>query len=312
MKHETNVEQSSLYVDLAAGSQLHLRRIRGAQGGPALLLVHGAVANARTFYSERGKGLGPWLAQRGYDVFVLDLRGRGMSRPRIGRGARHGQTESIVEDLPAALREIERLRGEGIKIGLVAHSWGGVLLSSMLARHPAWAARIGACVYFGSKRSIAVWNWRRVLEIDLFWRRLASGVAIVAGYLPAAALRVGADNETRKSLRQSQQWVKPSLWRDSDDGFDYAAALSSGGLPPTLYLVGGNDPVRGHPDDVARFVAESGPHISEQVPLARSAGLRRDYGHVDMLTHPWAEDEIFPRVAHWLGRYLQSPSLSTD
>ncbi|WP_373282118.1 alpha/beta fold hydrolase [Chitinimonas koreensis] len=88
-------------------------------------MVHGAIANARTFYSERGKGLGPWLARRGYDVYVLDLRGRGASLPKIDRRARHGQTESIRDDLPAALAEIVRLRGESVALHLVAHSWAG-------------------------------------------------------------------------------------------------------------------------------------------------------------------------------------------
>ncbi|QDQ29430.1 lysophospholipase [Chitinimonas arctica] len=266
-------------------------------------MAHGAVANARTFYSERGKGLGAWLARRGYDVYVLDLRGRGLSTPRIARGAKHGQTESIVEDIPAALAEIQRLRGKQTRISLVAHSWGGVLLSAMMARRPDWAAMVRASVYLGSKRSIRVWNWTRLYEIELFWQRLASLVTRRYGYLPAARLGMGADDETAKSLRQSQAWVRQSDWIDSDDGFDYRAALQNGGLPPTLYLVGGNDPVRGHEKDVRRFAAESGPHPHEFGLLSRRAGLRRDYGHIDMLTDPQAEQEVYPLVLDWFQKH---------
>jgi pimeloyl-ACP methyl ester carboxylesterase len=298
------VQQASLFIDAPAGYRLHLRHIWSNDSGPALLLVHGAVANARTFYSERGKGLGPWLARQGYDVYVLDLQGRGLSTPAIGRHALHGQTESIRDDLPLALQELERRRGIDTPIGLIAHSWGGVLVSSMLARYPYWASRVSASVYFGSKRSIAVWNTSRMLEIEVFWHRLAAVVAAVKGYLPAAALGIGADSETRKSLRQSQQWVKRSAWRDTDDGFDYAGALAAGVLPPTLYLAGQRDPVRGHPDDVARFVDESGPHVSRQVLLGRTAGMTRDFGHLDMLTDALAEQEVFPIALEWLKTYL--------
>ncbi|HEY9102071.1 alpha/beta fold hydrolase [Chitinimonas sp.] len=297
------VTQQSLFVPTLDGAQLHLRRIHPAEPGSAVLMVHGAVANARTFYSDKGKGLGPWLAQRGYDVYVLDLRGRGLSTPKIARGAAHGQTESICEDIPAALLEIQRLRGEQVPLYLVAHSWGGVLLSAALARKPEWARRVRANVYLGSKRSIRVWNWHRLYEIEIFWQRLASLLAKRKGYLPAAELGMGADDETLKSLRQSQQWVKAADWQDSDDGFDYVAALQATALPPTLYLVGGKDPVRGHERDVRRFAAESGRHAHAFGLLSRQAGLSRDYGHIDMLTHPQAEQEVYPQVLDWLTRH---------
>lgn len=296
-------QQSAHFLTVAPGERLHLRRIHQADAGQPVLMLHGAIANARTFYSERGRGLGPWLAARGFDVYVLDLRGRGLSTPAIGAHSQHGQTESIQADIPAALAEISRLRGDTQTIQLVAHSWGGVLLSAMLARHPQWAARISASVYLGSKRSIQVWNWPRVYEIELFWQRLSTLFVWRYGYLPAARLGMGADSETRQSLRDSRQWVRARRWIDAQDGFDYSAALATRPLPPTLYLAGGHDPVRGHIDDVRRFMAESGPHEQVLQLLGRGGGLRRDYGHLDMLTHAQAEQEVYPLVLEWLQRH---------
>jgi predicted alpha/beta hydrolase len=298
-----NVQQDSLFIPARDGSRLHIRRIRANEGGPAVLMVHGAVANARTFYSEKGRGLGPWIAARGYDVFVLDLRGRGASAPLMGRGAAHGQTESICEDIPAALAEICRLRGEDVPIHLVGHSWGGVLISAVIAREPKWIRQVRSSVYFGSKRSIQVWNWPRIYEIDIFWSGIATILSMIHGYLPAQRYGIGADGETPKSLRQSQRWVRTREWRDSDDGFDYRSALSAGVLPPTLYLVGGNDPARGHPHDVRRFIAESGPHAHEFVMLDTTSGYSHDYGHIDMLTHSQAESDVFPLVEAWFVRH---------
>ncbi|MFC4158085.1 alpha/beta fold hydrolase [Chitinimonas lacunae] len=298
------VEQESLFIDVDGGDRLHLRRIRTGSAGPALLLIHGAISNGRVFYSERGRGLGPWLARRGYDVFVLDLRGRGRSEPSIDRRSAHGQTEAITIDLPAAFGLIETLR-PAAPLGCVAHSWGGVYLSSCLARRPELARRVAASVYLGSKRSIRVRNWRRLLEIDLIWQRAASWIVRRHGYLDAARYRIGMEAETAKSLRQSQEWVRAKDWRDSDDGFDYAAALKQQCLPPTLYLAGRADPCRGHADDVARFIAESGPHLHRLQLLGRNEGLSRDYGHVDMLTSEAAEREVYPLIVQWLDDHLE-------
>ncbi|WP_269533166.1 alpha/beta fold hydrolase [Chitinimonas sp. BJYL2] len=295
-----SLPQSSRFLDVAPGVRVHLRHIPGA--GPAVLMLHGAIANARTFYSERGKGLGPWLAAQGLDVYMLDMRGRGLSEPPIRAGDTHGQFETLCVDLPAAMAEITRLRG-GIPVYLVGHSWGGVLLTAFLARHPAWASRVAASIYLGSKRAIRVWNWARLIEIELVWHRLAKWVAWRRGYLPANRLRLGADNETRRSLQQSQQWVRAHTWIDDTDGFDYHRALNDQRLPPTLYLAGGNDPVRGHEADVRRFAQESGEHDREIRLLARKAGLSRDYDHIDMLTHPQAEQEVYPQVLDWIKQH---------
>ena len=94
--------------------------------------------------------------------------------------------------------------------------------------------------------------------------------------------------------------MKASAWIDARDGFDYSSALASGGLPPTLHLTGTNDRALGHPDDVARFAQECGPHVQRLVRLGISAGQTRDYGHLDMLTHPQAATEVYPLVDAWL------------
>lgn len=308
----TSTPQTSLLIDVPnANARLHLRRIGEDAHAPAILMVHGAVANARTFYSEKGRGLGPWLAAQGYDVFVLDLRGRGLSTPRIARGDHHGQTESIAVDIPLALTTMSELKPADAPIHLVAHSWGGVLLSSMLARNPSWAAKVASCVYLGSKRSITVWNSPRLFEIELFWKRLAKLTVALWGYLPANQIGIGSDNETAKSLRQSQQWIRPAPWVDSDDGFDYAAALAQRPLPPTLYLIGGDDPVRGHEVDVRRFAAESGEHHHAFELLCQANGFCHDYDHIGMLTAPDAAKEVYPRVLRWIKQF-PSANLSTE
>src|SRR4030095_1841468 len=133
MKEE--IHEESLFVSLKGHDRLHLRRLYRKPLGPPVLLLHGSIENGRIFYSKSGKGLGPYLAKNGFDVYVGDLRGRGGSTPPIGRDSSYGQTEAIVEDIPEMMNLLHEIRGN-TPVHWIAHSWGGVLMASCLARFP--------------------------------------------------------------------------------------------------------------------------------------------------------------------------------
>ncbi|MBZ0253054.1 MAG: hypothetical protein K8I02_06905, partial [Candidatus Methylomirabilis sp.] len=68
----------TLRAETEDGVRLSLRRRRG--DGPPVLLTHAMMANGSVF-ERKGRGLAPWLAARGFDAFVLDFRGHGVSVP---------------------------------------------------------------------------------------------------------------------------------------------------------------------------------------------------------------------------------------
>jgi predicted alpha/beta hydrolase len=297
-------EQDDIRVPVDATHTLYMRRFRpSAEACDAslmpVLMVHGMMSNGRIFHGPSGKGLAPWLARQGFDVFVADLRGKGQSTPRISRSARHGQTEMIRDDVPALHACIRRLTGAP-SVHWVSHSWGGVVLNSALLRAPSLIPEVATLVHFAAKRSVQVRNLHKAIEIDLMWNVVLRGVTRSVGYLPARQLHVGADNETDKTHRQIKRWAQVRPWVDSDDGFDYGAAARHTTLPPALYLSARNDPCRGHPSDVKRFRDESGPHTSCAHLLSRRTGHRHDYDHVNLLTHPDAVHDHFPLVVDWM------------
>lgn len=293
------VQLQSIPVPLASGDILNLQRFSGATPGTPVLMLHGAIENGRIFYSGSGRGLAFYLARNGFDVYVADLRGRGKSVPPIDRHSQFGQTEAITEDIPACVEAIRKIRGP-IPQHWIAHSWGGVLFTSVMARFPEYTRQVRSLVYFGSKRTIRVWNIYRILKVDLVWKWLCPLACRIAGYLPARQLRIGSDSETAKSYRQSAGWVQQDAWVDSDDGFDYGAAVINLSLPPIWYIAAQNDHALGHPRDVRDFMESAGMQDSRFTVLSRSNGNLHDYDHITMLTHPDAVRDHFPQVLEWL------------
>ena len=298
----------SVFVSSAPGARLHLRHFVGA--GAPVLLVHGAIENGRIFYSRGGKGLAPFLQSLGYDVYVLDLRGRGSSQPAPQRDAHHGQHESICVDLPAASDFILRQRPDAQQIWM-SHSWGGVLQMSALARFEHLRERTAAVVHFAVKRAITVRSFERLVRVELGWKRLLPWVTRALGYLPADKLGIGSDIETHDSLMASIRWVGTGAWIDPRDGFDYGSAAQQCAFPPSLWLTGAADTLLGHPQDVSRFMGECGVNESSFILLGRGSGALHDYDHIDLLTHEHAPQDHFPRVSAWLNDVMNA-SLSED
>lgn len=295
--------ETSLFVS-SGRHQLHLKRFCGREGGAPVFLVHGSMENGRIFYSDSGKGLAPWLASKGFDVFVADLRGRGESTPPVRADADWGLREILEEDFSAMLAEIVRIKGQAPQHWM-AHSWGGVLQLAYLARWQCPAPVASLC-FFGVKRRIGTWSPKKFLMIDAAWGGLGAVISRLYGYLPAEKWGMGADNESTRTYQETYKWVMGKAWLDHQDGFDYAAALKKQALPPALYITGADDKIIGNPIDVHRLMLETGVDQPNRLVVAgKASGFMHDYGHVDLLTHQDAPSDVFPMVEAWMRKQSQ-------
>lgn len=277
------------------GEQIAIHRFARQQArATPILLIHGSIENGRIFYSSSGKGLAPYLASEGFDVFVADLRGRGGSKPPVSAKSKASQTDTISEELPAIINKVQELSGSSA-IHLGAHSWGGVmLLASYALFHEEMNVR--SMVFLGSKRHISIFNLNRFFNIDLGWSILGPILTAIHGYFPAKIYGAGADNEPRVFNRQVRTWVYQKEWIDPETGFDYAEDIRNIQLPPIFFFAGVKDPYLGHPQDVQRLAEECGVPDSVTM-LGKRHGNLHDYGHIDMLTHPDAVKDHFPGIA---------------
>ncbi|WP_435972862.1 alpha/beta fold hydrolase [Streptomyces sp. Qhu_M48] len=120
---------------------MRLHTTTWGSGDRIALLVHGIMADHRTW-----RRVGPALAERGYRVLAVDLRGHGVSGRAAGpEGYRpEDYADDLVETLPA---------GAELAVG---HSLGGLVLAHALERlkpvravysDPAWHLSAGPAGY---------------------------------------------------------------------------------------------------------------------------------------------------------------------
>jgi pimeloyl-ACP methyl ester carboxylesterase len=129
------------------GVQLYVRnkRPRGVEKfapEKILLFVHGATYPAESAFDLKLNGLSwmDYIAQRGYDVYLVDLRGYGKSThpPEMNQPAKDNapivRTETAVKDVGAAVDFILARRGVA-KIDLLGWSWGTEIMGWYTAQN---------------------------------------------------------------------------------------------------------------------------------------------------------------------------------
>lgn len=292
-------QQSSAWLDVA-DYQLHLRHLTPDKADCAypVLMLHGAIENSRIFYNEKGRGLGCFLADRGFAVTCADFAGRGLSSPQASRHFNHSQQQLICLDIPALINHLHQQHLQPVVV--IAHSWAGVVLAASLARFPELLPKVKAIITFGSKRVISVGGFKKRLQIDLVWNLLSPLLCRWYGYLPARQWRFGADNEPAQYLLDTISWIRGGAFVDVSDGFDYAAACAQIQWPVSWHFAAIRDQLLGHPVDVQAFLAETGLHTGHFCLLSKAKGYQHDYDHISMLTHPKASQDHFIELDKWL------------
>jgi len=292
--------EQSLMVPLPGGDQLHIRRLADNPDGPPVMLLHGLLEDGTLFYSRDGRGLAHYLAQQGFDVFVPDFRGKGRSWPPVSRWSSYRVNDAVTQDMPAILDAIQGVRGL-LPVYWFAHAWGGVLVSSFLARYPGYRTSINGLIYFGTHRVATRHTLSRLVWVDALWGWVGGLFARLRGYLPGRLLRFGSNNEFHGIPLDSFGWLQGQPWVDPGDQFDYGKALSEGlDYPPALYFASRQDLGYCNPREVKAFMAEVGAHNGRLVILGEKEGNLHNYSHIGMLTHPDATRDHFAFMVNWM------------
>jgi pimeloyl-ACP methyl ester carboxylesterase len=300
---------------------LHRYKRRGESRRHPVICCHGLAANHLAFDVDPELSLARHLAERGFEVFLLELRGHGASqRPRWGWAF----DDYVERDVPAAVRAVcERTASTGVH--WIGHSMGGLLAFAYLSRGGSDDFRSAVTVGSSLDYSDGGTGFRRLSPLRPVLRRVpAVPVDVLARLSGRFVGRVTTPYE-RFNVWPSN--TEPRHWRRiCRRGFhpvsspvmdQLASALEPGGLrgrdeeryteglgrvrTPVLALAGSRDaqcPPRAVERTMAKLSAKSRLAV-----FGPDHGHADHYGHFDLLVGRRARDEVFPLVESWLAEH---------
>jgi pimeloyl-ACP methyl ester carboxylesterase len=309
-----------IWATTGDGLRLAIHHVPPVSGrGPAVMLLHGMGSNRRAFHMPE-RSVARWLSARGFDCYVPELRGSGLSERR----ALNWDFDDHLEwDLPAVIDRILEASGEQ-ELHWVGHSMGGhaalcygilhpdapiksvVALGtaldyrigassfSMLLKAEVLLARLPAVPYGRLARIFAPLSgrlipapldpftaWKSNIDVDILRRSYAASFETV----PMTLLRNLAQAFSHRGLR-TRDWR--TYFIDEADSFRFPLKLICGSRDATVSVAA----VR---DTAARL-----PGPVELRICGLEHGDTDEYGHWDLLVGKRADVEIWPEVASWV------------
>lgn len=315
------------FVRTADGWRLALHRYRTRSAGLPVILCAGYACNRYFLDYDEDYSLARFLARAGFDAWVLELRGRGLSRPNPDTSRPRVWTfdDLVTLDVPAAVGHVARATGQDIT--WVGHSMGGMVLYAYLGRcagrpHavrggvtiaapvvlptavPALVGRLGTlllrlplCDIIGQRWALdVICGLAGILGPSLLG--IAANPANIDRHVLGRALRLCIGDVPRAKLQQLARWALDGEFSSVDGAVDYRAAL--GRVDTPLLLIAGSADRLATPAAVRRTLDYLPPAAASYLEFGRAHGHSIDYGHADLILGRAAPAEVFPAVARWL------------
>lgn len=258
--------------------------------GP-VVLVHGSFSNRGFWLSRKGIGMARYLLEQGYDVWLMEHRGHGVT-PRNKDYLNNSVERYVLYDVPAVNEFIiEKTEQKPFWIG---HSLGGVMIAAAVAAELLTLENSRGMVLFGTQAVRRPWYLWIPLVATLMRIKVSR-----KGELDGRALRIGPENEPAGVIKEyvsQNSWF--ATWRLKSKALKLLPAWRKASGLPLLAVTGQidkSDPAKA----CIKFANKYGGH-KDILNLSKAAGFERDYGHVDMVVSKPAAKEVWPKVAQWL------------
>jgi predicted alpha/beta hydrolase len=294
---------------------------------PPVILCPGYACNRYFLDFDDRYSLARFLAGRGFDAWVLELRGHGYSEP-AGERPNWGWTfDDLVRfDVPTAINHV-RSRCAGRAPVWLGHSMGGMVIYAALGQDETVRAAVAGLVTLASPiafppvASRMMRGFGGFLMALPFPQRLPQHNVLVAlwsiiGWAAPGAAAVGMNpdnidhqvfgqalrrcicNVPRTMLRQLARWSLSGEFRSADGSIDYRANLAHV-TTPALIIAGAADQLAA--PEMVRFAYEHVGSVQRHYrEFGVGAGDSADYGHVDLIFGRRAPEEVFPTISAWL------------
>lgn len=268
--------------------------------GTPVILLHGSFSNRRFWYSPKGLGLGAFLARAGFDVWIAEMRGHGLS-PRNQHYPRNTVADYARHDLPAIAAFVYEQTGQAPH--WIGHSLGGITLAAAFGGHYLDERSAASVALFGSQISRVYWPLK-VPPVEWGSRLLLKRFAHLSG----SRFKRGPEDEPIGIALESLRWHR-LFGRFGDAERDWWAGLAEVNIPLLAVTADGDlqDPAWSCRKLFDQFASTQKAFLC----LGKNRGFTTDFGHIEMLVSKEAQREVWPITEHWL-REQQLPEGLAD
>lgn len=250
------------------------------------LIIAGATGVPQRFYSR----FALFAAAQGIEVWTLDYRGIGLSRPHSLRGFRMDYLDWARLDLAALLDHVAA-QGEG-PLWMVGHSYGGHAFGLL--------PKVERVQRFATFATGAGWHgWMPPLErlrVRLMWRVLGPLIVRVRGYLAWSLLGMGEDLP-RDVFYQWRHWCQwPRYFFDDPAMSGLSAQFERVRIP--IRAINASDDKWAPPASRDAFMAAYSQAQLECLTIAPETLGMRSIGHMNYF-RPQAQ-ALWQQTLDWL------------
>ena len=315
------------------GFPLTLERFAPAPGTKhrkyPVILCHGLMASRNYFKMNGVRSLAMQLQNDGYDVWILDLRGRpDAGSPSIFFGDytySYSMDDYVTKDMDTAISFVMEQTGAS-GVNWIGHSMGGMIAYARLGSYN--EKRIQNLITIGSPlvfttptRNLNTWNFfsgcnsllpviptgslarlerhscisltpdRRMM--DMFW---------YPGNMPEGMIdqmkEHVANNIAPGVATQFSQSVETGQVKSLDESINYTKNL--GRIKVPVLVIGGRRDHLGSPYIIREVYESLGSEDRTLFIASRSSGQSADYGHTDLFVGPHAKEDVIDLIKEWL------------
>jgi pimeloyl-ACP methyl ester carboxylesterase len=281
--------------DADASVQIALSHIgiygQSSKGKQPIVMVHGSFTNRGFWLSSQGIGLARYLVEAGFDIWLMEMRGHGLS-PRNKAYKDNSLEHYASSDVPAINEFV--IEKTGLKPVWLGHSLGGVLISTAIAAGTLPEFQVAAIVLFGTQIVRRRWFLQipLVTSLSKFWFTLKPE-------MDGRKLKIGPENEPAGIGKEYLRWLGLlGHWRFNKDKTSLLAKWQGVDIP--LLAMVGSDDQSDPAEHCYRFYDLCGSDNKVFKLLSKDEGFSRDFGHVDMVVSKAAAKEVWPELSSWL------------
>lgn len=329
--HRAPLRDEVVYARTADGWNLAMHHYRPGPGVPVqplpVIVCHGISANERSWSLDADRSFPRFLADRGWDVWAIDLRGVGESdKPGLldEKNYDYPFDAYVTQDVPAVIAAVLRRTGAR-RVNWVGHSMGGMVIYAYVATYGDEKLKTvttvgtpvsfdGANVYFTFAQEYAAAVSGALFSIrhhavspafapfvGPFKTRMEYMLWNYDNLSDEAARRMifhGADDIAGGVLRQLAVLFTTGRFTSRDGSVDYLGGLSRMRVP--LHVTAGMADNLGLVQNTLPAYEAAGSRDKQFQVFARANGFAADYGHNDMPAGDHAAREVYPALERWM------------